>query len=212
MSPFLDLLRRRKRGDTEGEDDGSVRFRSRGLTFLLEDRSPRAPWRVLDLGEADNINLNFFTSRGAEYAVEGLYRSLEPCRKANSYDVECVRGLEDLLRFRDATCFDLILAWDLFDRLPSGVHELVARRLVPMSHEGTLLYAIVSREPRLPGRPAKCRIVDEETIEMSDTEEPRPLPGPRYTQTQIDRNLDPFRVVRSYLLKIHAQEMILQRT
>ena len=212
MTSFLDRLRRRKAGgEPEEESHGPVRFRSRGLSFLLEDRRSRPAWRVLDLGEADNVNLNFFASRGARYAVEGLYRSIEPCRKADSWDLEALRARPDLLRFSSDTQFDLVIAWDLFDHLSGDVLALVADRLLPVSHGTTLVYSIVSREPRLPHHPARCRVVDEETIEMLHAEDSRPLPSPRYTQTQLDRHLEPFHVVRSYLLKIHAQEMISQR-
>ena len=210
MSSLRGLLGRRKDLPSEAEERSPVRFRSRGLSHVLEARDRNAPWRVLDLGEADNGNLNFFASRGARYAVEGLSREIAPCRRAGSYDPECMRGIEGLLRFSPDTGFDLVVAWDLLDHLPIQGLDLVGKRLQPVCRPGALLYAIVSREAKLPLQPARCRVVDEDTIEMAHVDPTPHLPGPRYTQSQLDRHLGPFRVVRSYLLKIHAEEMILQ--
>ena len=211
MNGLLELFRRRKEPEREAPAESRpVRFRARGFSFLLEDLPGGRPWRILDLGEADNVNLNFFAGQGARYTVESLYRGILPCRRSGTFDVDCLARRQDFLRFDSRTEFDAILAWDLLDYLPPGGLDLVASRLAPVAGPSTLLYSVVSREPKLPPRPARCRIVDGETVEMTHETEVRTFPGPRYTQAQLDESLTPFRVERSYLLKIHAQEVLLR--
>lgn len=211
MTSLRRILGRREEPDPPTEDEPSgLRFHSRALTYLLEARDRHREWHVLDLGEADNENLGFFARRGAVYAVEGLYREILPCRRAEGYDPECLRRLDGMLRFPPGTGFDLIVAWDLLDHLSPAALDLVGERLRPVCRRGTLLYGIVSREPRIPARPARCRAIDGETIEVRWSDPAPAQEGPRYTQARLDAALDPLRVAHSYLLKMHAEEMILQ--
>ena len=184
-------------------------FRSWALADLLRRRQADRRWRVLDLGEATNGNMLFFTNRGATYVVEALYDTTAPCRQGGRFDATSMRSLPNLLTYPPGTSFDVVLAWDLLDYLgPAGL-AVLGERLAPCCHPRTLLHAVVAREGKLPPHPAHWELVDEQTIRQRPAGGPQVNPA-RLTDASLQRALGSFRVHRSYLLQNGQQEFLLE--
>ena len=185
-------------------------FRSRALTYLLEGRPKGAPWQVLDLGPPSQANLSFFAQLGASYTVEDLYRSILPCYQGASIRTDCIESLPNLLEFNSERRFDLVLAWDLLNFLPRESHEILASRLAPHCHEGTYIYALLTMEDKIPQTPGKVVILDDKTIELRNWETDRTRPSLKHTSSVLSDSMAPFVVDKTYLLKVHMQEYLLE--
>ena len=209
MSPFWPFGRRPAPAPTE-EGPEHVEFHSRALPELLQPGGGGTP-SYLDLGPADNVNLAFFSGRGARYAVEDLHGTLEPCRSAGRIDPKCMRELSGLLTFSEGTEFDVVLGWDLLNYLDLQGLAVLTERLLPWTHLGTLWYFLISREQRLPARPRHFEIAGRETVRHSVADTRNTLPSPRYNQPPLEHALAPFGVHRGYLLKVGFQEYVFMR-
>ena len=206
MSPFW----RRASPPPPSVDPVVLEYRSHALTFLLAER-PAGVWRVLDLGPASNANLAFFASLGATYAVAELWATMAPCRRAGRIDAECLRGMGDLFSDAGAEPFHLILAWDLLDYLMPAALGAFGERLAPLTATGSRLHALTSMNATQPARPGKCTVADVATIRLRPEPGPHALPCPRYTEAALAQALRPLAPHKSYLLKHHMREHVLER-
>jgi hypothetical protein len=187
-------------------------FRSWALSDVLARRVADRPWRVLDLGSAYPTNLRFFASHGASYAIEELHATVAPCRVGGKLDAEAMRALPDLLTFAPGTRFDAVFAWDLLDYLGHEGAAVVGERLAAYSHSRTLVYAAVSREPRIPATPGRWEVVDERTMLHLRADNSPAVPSPRFVDASLLRAFPAFRIHKSYLLKQQLQEYLLEAT
>jgi hypothetical protein len=185
-------------------------FRSWALSDVLARRAADRSWRVLDLGSAHPVNLRFFANRGASYAVEELYSTIAPCRVAGRLDAAAMRALPDLLEYPSSTRFDAVFAWDLLDYLGTEGAAVVGERLARYCHAQTLIYAAVSREARIPPAPGRWEVVDERSMLHLRAEPNGAIPGPRFVDATLLRAFPRFRIHKSYLLKQHLQEYLLE--
>ena len=184
-------------------------FRSWALTDMLRRRMADRPWRVLDLGSVNNANFHFFTERGV-YAVEELFATVAPCRVAGLLDVGAMAKLPNLLAFKPGTRFDAVFAWDLLDYVGAAGAAVLAQRLAAYCQPRTLVYAAVSRDARMPARPGRWEVVDEQTIRHQPADAAASLPAPRFVDATLQRAMGAFRVHKSYLLKQGLQEYLLE--
>lgn len=185
-------------------------FRSWALSDVLARRAADRPWRVLDLGSANATNLRFFTARGGSYAIEELYATVAPCRTAKGLDAEAMRALPDLLRFPPGTRFDAVFAWDLLDYVGPNGAAVVGERLAEYCHPQSLVYAAITREPRMPASPGRWEVVDERHMLHARSEPVAVLPAPRFVDVTLLRAFPAFRVHKSYLLKQQLNEYLLE--
>ncbi|MBZ0111728.1 MAG: hypothetical protein K8J08_04640 [Thermoanaerobaculia bacterium] len=195
---------------TERTPSAPPSFRSRALSYLLEGRPKDRAWQVLDLGVPNQNNLDFFARRGANYAIEDLYRTLEPSRKGQGYDVSRMEALDNLLSFGEGTTFDLILAWDVLNFLPREALALISSRLAPHCRPGTELYALITMEAAIPALPGNARILDEETIGLAGWDGERSRPSPHHTAAVLGEAMAPFVVDKTYLLKLQMHEFLVE--
>jgi hypothetical protein len=184
-------------------------FRSWALSDMLRRRMADRPWRVLDLGSVNTANFRFFTERGV-YAVEELMATVAPCRTGGLLDVGCMGKLPNLLSFKPGTRFDAVFAWDLLDYLGAAGAAVLGQRLAAWCHPRTLVYAAVSREPRIPPQPGRWEVVDEQTILHRPCDQAPVMTGPRFVDATLQRALTAFRVHKSYLLQHGLQEYLLE--
>lgn len=118
--------------------------------------------------------------------------------------------------------YDLILGWDILDRLPPEHHAALVTRLTQVSAPGARLHLLVDASP--PGQPSPGSfrytpvVVDRMEVEAdtrAEASDAAPLPvshRPRRLQpAQVERLLLPFRVTRGFTLRLGLREFVAVR-
>lgn len=183
-----------------------VVYKSLGLSALLGQLQSDYKYSILDLGQALGANVEFWSRFQCRLYIEDFYRGYS-ARIALGPEDSRETILAELLPFSQETCFDIILAWDLFNYLDPEELEALIGRLSSWCRQGTLLFALISSQPRIPAQPTVFRIVDcEQMIYETHTQEMRPCP--RHQPRDLARLMARFAVSSSFLLRHGVQEYV----
>lgn len=115
---------------------------------------------------------------------------LEPlCRRLGVADLEAGLGrghnaeLSNLLPEPD-TPWDLVLVWDLLDRLERPVAKRLAKRLESQLAPGAMIHLLASRSAEIDAVAPTIQLADEHTLTIR-REGPAKRPGPGWTQREL---------------------------
>lgn len=173
------------------------------------DRKARA--NILDLGPAIAANIEFFANWSPRIRIEDLYGSIKLLGDyGRTVEPTLCPVFTNLMSCNPGTRFDVILAWDLFDYMPSADIESLIAYIDRFTQSGTLLFALVSIQPRIPEQPARFRVLDAEHLcweYITDST----VSCRRFTQTALLKLLPNFRLRRSFLMRSGFQEYLLER-
>ena len=179
---------------------------SLGLRALLGLLRTDEKYFILDLGKAVGTNVEFWSRLQCRLHIEDFY---------HGYSARVARGSEDsraaifaeLLSFSPATCFDVILAWDLFNYFDPGALEALIGKLSTWCRPGTLLFALISSQPQIPAEPTLFRILDSERM-LYETQTQKLRSCPRHQPRDLARLMARFDVSSSFLLRHGIQEYV----
>jgi hypothetical protein len=185
--------------------------RSLAVQALLDDLRGEGGRRVLDLGAASGINVEFLSQFASRIQIEDLYGTLVAAGfPRESTEPDDPFPFPALLPFAEGSLFDVVLVWDLFDYLDRANIGALVRHLHSFSNRGAYLLALSSTLKEIPARPIRFRFLDRQTLRYErDSDEMRA--APRYTPRDFTQMMAGFRVQHSFLLKHGVQEYLFVR-
>ncbi len=106
--------------------------------------------------------------------------------------------------------YDLVLAWNLLDWLSPAERILLVKRLTKLTAPGTRLYVVVDQSGSTTTHPLRFSIVDFGRVRQEPAGPLRPT-QPQLLPAQVERLLEPFRVVHAYTLRHGLREYVAVR-
>lgn len=169
--------------------------------------------QVLDLGPAEDANLQFFTQRGCRVAIEDLAETLPPAPERRSSSRVRRAGVAPVLpRLLEARRppderFDLVLCWDLLELMPSdtasGLVAEISARLRPRG----MVWALFDSSSRAAACLHRFRILAEDSLEHRLRPE-RPVTRLVHQNRDVLAIFQGFEVLSSTFLRVGVRELL----
>ena len=154
---------------------------------------------VLDLAEADGRRLRLL----GRFARSVCFAGLLPHAPPQAGWAAALGSLSAHPR----QAYDVVLAWDLLDRVPGGLHSEVVGRIAEITSESARLYAVVDA-----GNGPTRRVVSFTLSDLGHVAEREVAPpeaaGPPLLPAHVERALGPFRVERAFTLRSGQREYV----
>lgn len=173
--------------------------RSPGLASLFESLHEDGRHSILDLGSADGRQLRLLGRFGRQVRFAGLV----PRPRDVSSWLDALKSLPAHPR----QPYDVVLMWDLLDRLPADERRPVVDHLDAITAPGARLHAIVDASEAGQTRPMEFRIVDLDRVAHVAAGPPEPAQEP-LLPAQVERALSPFEVIRAFTLRGGLREYL----
>jgi hypothetical protein len=157
---------------------------------------------ILDLGEASRRHLAVLSP----YARQIRFAGLVPTPPAG--DVLRV-ALERLPPNADHP-YDIVLAWDVLDRLGPPDRKALLDRVAELTAPKARLYASVDTSGAETVQPVRWTLVSVERISQAPVGAPERA-KPVLLPAQAERMLDPFKVTHAFSLRVGAREYVAAR-
>ena len=175
---------------------------SPGLSALFGALKEDGRHAILDLGPAGNRHLKLFGRFARQIRFAGLVPG-PPRGPALSAALEALPPNPE-------QPYDVVLAWDIFDRLNPVERAVLVDRLVEVSAPDARLYAVVDSTGDATTRPFRLTVLDvdrvsQESVGPSEPAEAHLLPA------HVERLLGPFEVVHAFSLRIGQREYVAQK-
>lgn len=205
----MNWLRRRERGGEAvslviDEDPVSPRVvrRSPGGAALFDGITPDRSHSILDLGQATNSSLQFYS----RYARWIRFADLLPPELTQD---EVAEAIVRIPRHEDRA-YDLVVAWDLLDRVEPTRRPGVMERLAAVSSPDARLFLVVD-SPREVARPPLRFGFEEEDQIWSEEAEGAPTTWRPPLPAEVEGLVAPFQVVRAYTIRVGMREYVARR-
>jgi SAM-dependent methyltransferase len=206
---ITDLLKRRRKDDTESSDaggDSGIVLPTKALPKFLASLSSRDQPVLLDLGPVVGDNVTFFGEQlGCKIFVEDVVKDLERHLRDGKLD-----ALPEFLKTRFPQAddsFDGILCWD-----KSAGQALAAQMARILRADGVLLAFFNATEPKPDWPLAYTKHIVMDTVTLKH----RPYPATRgkqrpFPNRDIVRMFEPLRVAEQFLLKTNQREVLFRK-
>ena len=183
-------------------------FRSLGLEVLCSDLREDQRYYILELGDAQGPNVEFFSRYRSQIFIEDVYHclaNLTPRREGD--EPLSVADLSAILSHDRDVRFDFILGWDLFDYFDTDVIIALMKHLRGYCREGTMLFMLTSMLEEIPSEPAKFTIESDSHLAYvpRSTETVR---NPAHTALAFEKMMSGFTLLHSFMLRNGMQEYI----
>jgi hypothetical protein len=184
---------------------------SRGLEQFLLSLRDAGSTSILDLGVANQANINYITNSGHRISSENMLHILDSIwpdpERSESRKIEDF--LDECLNFPEKG-FGGILMWDILQHLPPPLLEAVIERISCLLHPGAQLLAFFHSEEKARTIPAySYRIVDSKTLLLA----PRGLRNREsyFNNRALEKMFERFGAVKFFLTRDHLREVIVKR-
>jgi hypothetical protein len=176
--------------------------RSPGLAALFDALRADGRHAILDLGPASAAHLRVLGPFASQIRFAGL---LSAAGRGAGWE-ESVRGLPP----NPGRPYDVVLAWDVLDRMEVRERSPLLERLAGVTAEGARLHVITGSETVTRAPDLGFTLLDRERVSERPscvTEMPRrPL-----LPAEMERVLAPFEVVSGFILKTGAREYVAKK-
>jgi hypothetical protein len=176
-----------------------------GVAAMFDGLSEDGSHSVLDLGPASSASLAVY-ARFARHVRFSDLTGLALSRTGH----EPIQHVLDAVPPHSEQPYDLIFAWDVFDRLLPEDHQPVMRRLAEISALNARLHAVVSGADLGTAPHIRCTLLDTDRVLYEPATTVRPARS-RLLPAQMAHLLVPFRVVRGFTLKGNLREYVAVR-
>ena len=192
-------------GRLSGEND-SATHDSPALAEIFASIDAEHPNRVLDLGPASRVNLEFYSGFASGVRIAHLLRG-DDLKKASESDEGFFVSLLDRLSPSGDETFGLILAWDILDHLTDEQPSILAHHLAAVAERGTRVHVMTTTAHTMPAASTHFEIEGPGHLVYRPTTEER-ITAPNPPPAQVERWLDPFRISRSVILRHGIREFL----
>ncbi len=178
-----------------------VGSRSPGVAALLEWTGAPGGHAVLDLGPSSSRTLRVY----GEFARRVRFADV-----ATVWGAEGWEGVLESLPPQPVQPYDFILGWDIVDRIPVEGRRRLMDRLVEVSAPDAALHMVVRGTREADTRPLRFELVATDRVQYRPLGPDRPARDP-ILPAEMERVLEPFRVVRGFTLKGGLREYVAKR-
>jgi hypothetical protein len=123
---------------------------------------------------------------------------------------EALRSALEALPGSASRPYDVILAWDVFDRLDEAERRAMIDRILGLTAPGARLYTVVASSQAAMRAPARSTLVDLSHVSQVTVGPPEPA-RPPLLPGQVERLLTPFEIVHAFSLRIGLREYVAVR-
>jgi hypothetical protein len=186
----------------EGRGTGPAERHAPGLTAFFRAISEDRSHAVLDLGAGASSSLRVY-SRFARWVrfADVLTAATSPSRWP-----EVLASLPP----HSERPFDLVIAWDVLDRLPAEHRPDLVNRLAEITAPDARLF-LLSAAPDVPIGPLRFTLVDLDRMQYERTGEARPAHLPPMP-AELQRVLSPFELLGGFSTQLGLREYVAERT
>lgn len=170
-----------------------------GIEELFRGLREDGSHAVLDLGPSEGVHLRLYR----RFARQIRFAGLLPTPPGGSEWSAALRGLLPPPR----QLFDVVLAWNLLDRLDPGRRRAFMERLDELTAPGTRLYAIVDSREEPTIQPRRFTLLDLDRVSQEPVGRPEGAPH-RLLPAEVERLLRPFEVTRAFTLRMGLREYV----
>ena len=154
---------------------------------------------MLDLGPAQGAQLRLLGRFGRTVRFAGLI----PRTVGQPGWLDELRSLPA----HPARPYDVVLLWDLLDRLPPPERPAVLERIAEITARGARLYAVIDASGAPTTRPQRFAIADTGHVTQTPSGPAEPASEP-LLPAHVERALAPFEVVHAFTLRSGLREYV----
>jgi hypothetical protein len=201
---WLHRIRRAQPRDSEPvesqeELEASMERATPGVAALLAGLSEDGSHAVLDLGPAVDSHLRLFSG----FARQIRFASLLPYPPRGEGWAAALGTLPP----HPHNPYDLVLVWDLLDRLALEERPPLIERLAQLTAPGARLYAVVDTSDGPTVRPLRFTLRGLDRVSQRSVGPPEPAVR-QLLPAQVERLLAPFEVVHAFILRQGLREYV----
>jgi Methyltransferase domain len=185
----------------EGAEQESLERASPGLAALFDRLSDDGRHALLDLGPAEGHQLRLLGRFGRQIRFAGIIPLLTPAPWS-----EVIASLAP----NPGLPYDVVLAWDVLDRVGPEEREGLIARLADITAPGALLYAVVDASGSVTTRPLSFTLVELGRVRQRPAGPPAPAREP-ILPAQVERALQPFGVIHAFTLRSGLREYVARK-
>ncbi len=173
-----------------------------GVAALFEGLAEDGRHAVLDLGPASGEHLRIFRRYGRRVCFGDLL--------PNPPRGEAWREALAAVPVHPGGSYDVVLLWDVLDRVAESEREALVARLVELTSPGARLWAVVESSDEVESRSRRyaLRGVDRVAWEPAGPVEPG---GRKLLPAEVERLLQPFEILRAFTLRSGFREYVAAR-
>ena len=172
---------------------------SPGLAALFDSLGEGASHSVLDLGPARGRHLQVI----GRFARQIRFAGLVPRSCVGEAWAASLQALPPNV----ASPYDVVLGWDLLDRLDPDERAAAVARLAEVSSSRARLHLIVDASGSALTQPWAFTLVEPGRVSEEMIGAPQPVSHP-LLPAQVERTLSPFEVVRAFVTRGGAREYV----
>lgn len=173
-----------------------------GVTALFEGLERDGSHTVLDFGPAAESSLRYYGRFARRVRFAGL---LAAPPAAGSWD----DALKSIPRDPEHP-YDVIVAWNLLDRMEREQRPIVVQRLVELTAPGARIYLLVDMSEARVVRPFRFTILDDGRVSQEPAGPPQSA-WPTILPADVEQLLVPFEVEHSFVLRMGMREYVAAR-
>lgn len=204
----MNWLRRKERSEPSSApesaepDPGRVERTSRGISTLLSTFGDERDHSVLDLGRAAGSSLEVYRRFARWVRFADLLFDADAA-------TDLTAALEAIPRHPERP-YDVLLAWNLLDRVAPEERARVVSRLADLSAEDARLYLIVEPSAEGARQPFRFGLADVDRIWYEPAEEPLEV-WPPLLPAELERLIEPFHVAHAFTTRVGLREYVATR-
>ena len=204
----LEQLRHRPSSDSTAEGHertarAPVEWTSPGLAALFHALKKDGGRSILDLAHASGSQLRVL----GRFSRQIRFAGFVPSPPRGDAFTAALTGLPASPR----QPYDVVLAWNVLDRLGPHEREGLVRRLVELTAPKAWLYAVVDVSGAEAARPLRLTLLDLDRVLQEAVGPPAPMAS-QLLPAHVERLLKPFEVVHAFALRAGRREYVARRT
>jgi len=196
----VDWLRRIRRTSSPEETvQAPIERAAPGVAALFAGLSEDGSHAVLDFGAAAETNLRLYS----RFARRIRFADLLTDPPHGDAWAAALRALPP----HPDQPYDIVLVWNLLDRLAPEERPPLVERLTRLTASGARLYVVVDASSEPNTQPFRFTLLDVDRVSQQAVGPPHP-PQPQLLPAEVERLLEPFRVVRGFTLRHGLREYL----
>jgi hypothetical protein len=199
----VDWLRRIRRTPAPEETvQAPIERAAPGIAALFAELSEDGSHAVLDFGAAAETSLRLYSRFARRIRFADLLTD-PPHGEAWAAALRALPPHPD-------QPYDLVLAWNLLDRLAPEERPPLVERLTQLTAPGARLYVVVDASGEPNTQPVRFTLLDVDRVCQQAVGPPHP-PQPQLLPAEVERLLAPFQVMHGFTLKLGLREYVAVR-